>query len=384
MITIWDDHDLADNAWRDGAKHHDPAEHGPWAARVAAAARARQEWLPARLPRSSTIRSPRGGRWPIGDLAELLLLDTRLAGPRPAGRRRRVARPRRSGPLAARRRAAALAGRAAGRRQPAVGGDRQRRRGQRARAPAGRARCGGSTRSSRTATRSSTAGCSTTTSGTATPPSEPGSPSGSRARGERGGRTVILSGDVHSSWAFVGPVRRPAGEPVAVEMTTPGGVVGRHGSGPLPGHVAAARPGRQRPRPRVLGRGHRARLLHDRPHAATTATATWWFVHPYDDDPAARRGGRDGLPLRARRMAASAGAHGSRADRPRAGGPSGSPPAAAGRPPPARGDGDVLGSRLEASALVAAGARAGHRADRRHRRDATTDRTDTGRYGPSP
>ena len=28
MITIWDDHDLADNAWRDGAKAHDPAEHG--------------------------------------------------------------------------------------------------------------------------------------------------------------------------------------------------------------------------------------------------------------------------------------------------------------------------------------------------------------------
>jgi len=40
MTTIWDDHDLSDNAWRDGAKHHDPRRHGPWAARAAAAARA--------------------------------------------------------------------------------------------------------------------------------------------------------------------------------------------------------------------------------------------------------------------------------------------------------------------------------------------------------
>ena len=62
MVTIWDDHDLADNAWRDGAKKHDPDEHGPWADRAAAAARARQEWLPGRLA-NPTTRSSRGGRW---------------------------------------------------------------------------------------------------------------------------------------------------------------------------------------------------------------------------------------------------------------------------------------------------------------------------------
>ena len=68
MVTIWDDHDLADNAWRDGAKAHDPAEHGPWPDRVAAAARARQEWLPARLPRRhdplTTWRSVASATWP--------------------------------------------------------------------------------------------------------------------------------------------------------------------------------------------------------------------------------------------------------------------------------------------------------------------------------
>ena len=62
VVTIWDDHDLADNAWRDGAKKHDPEEHGAGRDRVAAAARARQEWLPARLPRSRTMPSPPGGR----------------------------------------------------------------------------------------------------------------------------------------------------------------------------------------------------------------------------------------------------------------------------------------------------------------------------------
>jgi len=79
MVTMWDDHDVADNAWRDGAKHHDPNEHGPWPDRLRAAATARQEWLPARLAdpadpltlyRSLTL----------GDLAEIVLLDTRIIG----------------------------------------------------------------------------------------------------------------------------------------------------------------------------------------------------------------------------------------------------------------------------------------------------------------
>ena len=93
VVTIWDDHDLADNAWRDGAKTHDPEEHGPWADRVAAAARARQEWLPAacRDPARpahhvavAARRRPRRAAAPRHP----------PAGPRPPGRRRRVAGPR--------------------------------------------------------------------------------------------------------------------------------------------------------------------------------------------------------------------------------------------------------------------------------------------------
>lgn len=79
MITIWDDHDLADNAWRTGAKAHDPDEHGDWDARVGAASAARAEWLPIRYRDPDDLRRT----WrsiAIGDLAELLLLDTRYEG----------------------------------------------------------------------------------------------------------------------------------------------------------------------------------------------------------------------------------------------------------------------------------------------------------------
>jgi alkaline phosphatase D len=79
MITIWDDHDIADNAWRNGAKHHDPNEHGPWEDRLQAAVTAHHEWLPTRLrdPEEplAVYRS-----FAIGDLAELVVLDTRIIG----------------------------------------------------------------------------------------------------------------------------------------------------------------------------------------------------------------------------------------------------------------------------------------------------------------
>lgn len=79
MITIWDDHDIADNAWAGGAKGHDEEEHGPWAQRLLAAAGARQRWLPARLEDpSDPTRLWRSFR--AGDLAELVVTDTRIAG----------------------------------------------------------------------------------------------------------------------------------------------------------------------------------------------------------------------------------------------------------------------------------------------------------------
>ena len=80
VTTIWDDHDLSDNAWRTGAKHHDPEHDGDWDARVRAAAQARPR-VAARPARSTrTTRWSRGVRCAVGDLAELILLDTRFAG----------------------------------------------------------------------------------------------------------------------------------------------------------------------------------------------------------------------------------------------------------------------------------------------------------------
>ncbi len=75
FITIWDDHESANDAWRDGAGNHQP-EEGLWSARKAAAVRAYLEWMPIREREGAAIdRSLR-----FGDLADLIMLDTRLAG----------------------------------------------------------------------------------------------------------------------------------------------------------------------------------------------------------------------------------------------------------------------------------------------------------------
>ncbi|MGI5351864.1 alkaline phosphatase D family protein [Streptomyces sp. CA-250714] len=73
LIAIWDDHELADNAWSDGAGNHDPAAEGEWAKRMAAAKQAYFEWLPVRPSTAgTTFRKLR-----FGQLAELHLLDLR-------------------------------------------------------------------------------------------------------------------------------------------------------------------------------------------------------------------------------------------------------------------------------------------------------------------
>ncbi len=72
-ITTWDDHESTNNSWRDGADNHDDSE-GDWAARKAASQRAYAEWMPIRTVDPNRIwRSFR-----YGDLAELIVLDTRL------------------------------------------------------------------------------------------------------------------------------------------------------------------------------------------------------------------------------------------------------------------------------------------------------------------
>jgi alkaline phosphatase D len=283
VVTIWDDHDLADNAWRTGAKKHDPEQHGPWEERIAAAARARQEWLPGRLRDPSdpltTWRSLE-----VGDLAEVLLLDTRLAGrDRQAGD---DASPDLDDPdrsLLGDEQRTWLAGRLADTSRPwavvasgvvvnelelswppplrwlnallpngyAILDGRVLHDDQWDGYPAERARLAGWL----------------------------------RARGGAGGRTLLLSGDVHSSWAFEGPMVE--GDPVAVEVTTPAVSSAAMGRAHLPGmwrlldkaandlaHVCWAD---------VTERGYCVIDIE-----RDSVRATWWFVHPYDEDPARR------------------------------------------------------------------------------------------------
>lgn len=78
MIAVWDDHELANNAWRGGAENHTPAREGAWSERRAAAERAWLEWMPVREVGFGATRIQRAFRF--GDLAELVMLDARLVG----------------------------------------------------------------------------------------------------------------------------------------------------------------------------------------------------------------------------------------------------------------------------------------------------------------
>ena len=101
-----------------------------------------------------------------------------------------------------------------------------------------------------------------------------------------GRRTVLLSGDVHSSWAFVGPCRPVDGTPVGVEFTTPAVSSAAMGHAHYPGlsvlldravkamdHVAWAE---------VTRRGYA--IVDITPQRVQ---CEFWFVAPYDDDPSA-------------------------------------------------------------------------------------------------
>ena len=91
FITTWDDHDFANNAYRDGAKNHRPDIQGNWTERRQAAAQVYREWIPFRTQEevnsednmddndntSSTYNLYR--RVAYGNLVDLFVLDTRIA-----------------------------------------------------------------------------------------------------------------------------------------------------------------------------------------------------------------------------------------------------------------------------------------------------------------
>lgn len=76
FIVVWDDHESANNSWMGGAQNHDPETEGPWEDRLADARQAYFEWLPIREnPGRELYRS-----FKYGDLADLVMLDTRIEG----------------------------------------------------------------------------------------------------------------------------------------------------------------------------------------------------------------------------------------------------------------------------------------------------------------
>jgi alkaline phosphatase D len=75
FIPVWDDHESANNAWKTGAQNHMPETEGSWADRKAAAQRAYSEWMPIR-DQEDKAKIWRKLAW--GDLADLVMLDTRL------------------------------------------------------------------------------------------------------------------------------------------------------------------------------------------------------------------------------------------------------------------------------------------------------------------
>ena len=78
IISIWDDHEIANDAWRNGAENHNDDE-GAWTARRDAAIKAYFEWMPIRGEvDGGDTRIFRQFRY--GNLLSLIMLDTRLHG----------------------------------------------------------------------------------------------------------------------------------------------------------------------------------------------------------------------------------------------------------------------------------------------------------------
>jgi len=77
MIAVWDDHEVANDAWTGGAENHDPVTEGSWAARRAAAVQAYHEWMPIRTG-SDPLRIYRS--FNFANLVHLHMLDTRVLG----------------------------------------------------------------------------------------------------------------------------------------------------------------------------------------------------------------------------------------------------------------------------------------------------------------
>ena len=78
FICVWDDHEVANDAWMMGAENHQAETEGDFATRKAAALRAYYEWMPIREPKAGALNEAINRSFDFGDLATLTMVETRL------------------------------------------------------------------------------------------------------------------------------------------------------------------------------------------------------------------------------------------------------------------------------------------------------------------
>jgi alkaline phosphatase D len=76
FICVWDDHEITNDAYTDGAENHQPDTEGSFVDRKAHALQAWHEYLPARVSNQSEIYR----NFEIAGIVNLIMLDTRIVG----------------------------------------------------------------------------------------------------------------------------------------------------------------------------------------------------------------------------------------------------------------------------------------------------------------
>lgn len=77
FITVWDDHETANNSYTNGSDNHTTSTEGPWNDRKSAGQQANDEWLPKRLQQAGNTNKI-WRKISYGNLADIFMLDTRL------------------------------------------------------------------------------------------------------------------------------------------------------------------------------------------------------------------------------------------------------------------------------------------------------------------
>lgn len=80
FITVWDDHETANNSWKDGSSGQDREVGDAWNNRRNAALQAYFEWLPMRDPVPGAARERLNRVYDFGSIASLIVIETRLTG----------------------------------------------------------------------------------------------------------------------------------------------------------------------------------------------------------------------------------------------------------------------------------------------------------------